>query len=104
MVWSETLQTYRDMTAAEEWEGKEVEVPVLQKLTFKLALLIIGRCGFGFDFTWFDPPKNADGTMTIQETLRIVTSTHLQAIILPEWIRKLPFKRYIECHYFEQPN
>lgn len=96
MVWSETLKTYRDMTVAEQWDGKkEITVPVLQKVTFKLALLIISNCGFGFNFSWFDPPKSSDGKLSLQEALRVVADTNLQAVLLPKWIRRLPFKVYI---------
>lgn len=96
MVWAETSQTYRDMVVAENWQGKtEIEIPVIQKLTFKLALLIIGKCGFGFEFNWFDPPKSADGAFSIQEAIRIVADTNIQAVNLPKWIRRLPFKKCV---------
>ena len=32
----------------------------------QLALLIIAKCGFGFSFNWLEPPRSADGKMTIQ--------------------------------------
>lgn len=40
MVWTETLKTYGDMIAAEGWEGKqEIDVPVIQTLTFKVDFI-----------------------------------------------------------------
>ncbi|PPQ91914.1 hypothetical protein CVT25_001285 [Psilocybe cyanescens] len=97
MVWTETLKTYGDMIAAEGWEGKqEIDVPVIQTLTFKLALLIIGKCGFGFSFNWFSPPRSKDGSLSIQEALRIVTDSHMIAVFLPQWIQNLPIKKMKE--------
>ncbi|KAF4618306.1 hypothetical protein D9613_011546 [Agrocybe pediades] len=93
MVWSETLRTYKEMISAEGWDLKdEIEIPVIQKLTFQLALLIIGKCGFGFSFNWFAPPKSDDGRMSIQEALRIVADTHMAAIFTPKWVQNLPIK------------
>ncbi|KAF9553104.1 cytochrome P450 [Agrocybe pediades] len=93
MVWSETLRTYKEMISAEGWDSKdEIEIPVIQKLTFQLALLIIGKCGFGFSFNWFAPPKSDDGRMSIQEALRIVADTHMAAIFTPKWVQNLPIK------------
>ncbi|KAG5641736.1 hypothetical protein DXG03_004308 [Asterophora parasitica] len=97
MVWSETLDTYREMVYAEGWDKTDaVEVPVIQTLTFKLALLIIGRCGFGFSFNWEAPPTAPDGSMSIQEALRIVADSHMLAIAAPKWLLALPFRRFKE--------
>ncbi|CAA7270196.1 unnamed protein product [Cyclocybe aegerita] len=97
LVWKQTLNTYYEMVAAEKWsDKKEIEVPTVQLLTFKLALLIIAKCGFGFSFNWEDPPRAADGTMTVQEALRIVADHHMLMIFLPKWIQNLPFKKLKE--------
>jgi len=38
MVWSETMKTYKEMNLAEGWnEKKEIEIPVIQKLTFQVG-------------------------------------------------------------------
>jgi hypothetical protein len=40
MVWSETLAAYYEMISEEGWATKNtVEVPVVQKLTFKVHML-----------------------------------------------------------------
>ncbi|GLB42270.1 putative cytochrome P450 [Lyophyllum shimeji] len=97
MVWTETLETYREMIAAEGWSKKDlINVPVVQTLTFKLALLIIGKCGFGFSFNWTAPPTAPDGTMSVQEALRIVADSHMLAIFAPKWLLALPFRRLRE--------
>ncbi|KAG6829040.1 hypothetical protein H0H87_012773, partial [Tephrocybe sp. NHM501043] len=97
MVWTETLETYREMILAENWESKDtIDVPVIQKLTFKLALLIIGKCGFGFSFNWTAPPTAPDGSLSVQEALRIVADTHMLAIAVPKWILALPFQKFKE--------
>lgn len=95
MVWSETLDTYREMISAEGWTTKDMmEVPVVQKLTSKLALLLIAKCGFGLSFNWSAPPKAPNGSMTIQEAIRIVCDTTLLAIIAPKWLLSLPFPKF----------
>ncbi|PPQ65337.1 hypothetical protein CVT26_000052 [Gymnopilus dilepis] len=97
LVWQESLRMYKEMIAAEGWDGKKtIEIPVIQKLTFKFALLIIGRCGFGFDFNWFSPPRAADGSMSVLEALRIVGDSYMIAVFLPKWIQNLPFKKLKE--------
>ncbi|KAG6812865.1 hypothetical protein H0H92_015793 [Tricholoma furcatifolium] len=100
MVWAETLETYREMLSAENWGSKtSIDVPIIQTLTFKLALLIIGKCGFGFSFNWSAPPTAPDGTMSIQEALRIVADSHMLAIAAPKWLLALPFRREVrEAH------
>ncbi|KAJ8508787.1 hypothetical protein ONZ45_g8971 [Pleurotus djamor] len=93
LVWEHTLSTYRDMMRTEGWDNKDaVEVPVVQKLTFELALMVLGHCAFGFPFDWSSPTRLPDGSMSVQEALRIVADTNLFAIIAPKWAWKLPFK------------
>lgn len=97
MVWTETLETYREMVSAEGWSKKEsIDVPVIQTLTFKLALLIIGKCGFGFSFNWTAPPSAPDGSMSVQEALRIVADSHMLVISAPKWLLALPFRKFKE--------
>ncbi|KAH0580883.1 hypothetical protein H2248_012042 [Termitomyces sp. 'cryptogamus'] len=95
MVWEETLITYREMVSAENWSSKiTIDVPVIQRLTFKLALLIIGKCGFGFSFNWSAPPTAPDGNMSIQGALRIVADSSMLAVAAPKWLLSLPFRRF----------
>ncbi|KAF8816637.1 cytochrome P450 [Phlegmacium glaucopus] len=97
MVWTETLRTYHEMIAAEGWaDKKEINVPIVQSLTFKLALLIIGKCGFGFSFNWLEPAQSADGKMTIQRALRMVADSALAILFVPKWIQRLPFSGMTE--------
>ncbi|KAF9467919.1 cytochrome P450 [Collybia nuda] len=97
LVWSETLETYREMISAEGWDREDtVDVPIIQALTFKLALLIIGKCGFGFSFNWTTPPKAPDGSMSVQEALRIVADTYMWSIAAPKWVLRLPFRKFRE--------
>ncbi|KAH6873723.1 cytochrome P450 [Coprinopsis sp. MPI-PUGE-AT-0042] len=92
LVWKKTAETYRDMCAAEGWNDKKVvEVERIQKQTFQLALLVIGSCGFGFNFTWTDPPVSADGTMSLQRALEVLNSRQV-LVLVPSWVKRLPFK------------
>ncbi|KAF8649628.1 hypothetical protein AX16_005717 [Volvariella volvacea WC 439] len=93
LVWAETSKTYYDMVATGEWSKIDViDVPAVQSLTFKLALLIIGKCGFGFPFDWQEPPTALDGTISVQEALRIVADTTTIVLAAPKTIRSLPFQ------------
>ena len=111
------MKTYHEMVAEEGWSNKDrISVSAVQNLTFKasckrlctgfslvklnvtiaqLALLIIGKCGFGFSFTWCDPARTSDGHMSVQEALRIVADTFMISTFVPKWIQRLPVQRYI---------
>lgn len=91
MVWSETLDTYYQMESFEGWVGKDtVEIPAVQKLSTKLALLVIAKCGFGFSFDWSAPPTGPDGRMSVQEALRVLADSHIIGLLAPDWVRYLP--------------
>jgi hypothetical protein len=63
----------------------------VQRLTFKLALLIIGKCGFGFDsFSWSELPKDSQGKMSVHESLKMVSESGLSISVAPKWFWKLP--------------
>ncbi|KAJ6488028.1 cytochrome P450 [Mycena sanguinolenta] len=91
LVWNKTREIYRDMIEVEGWkDANVVDIPVIQKITAKVAFLVISTCGFGFPSTWETSPQAADGSMPIQEALRIVAETSNLFMIIPEWFRFLP--------------
>ncbi|KAJ7666226.1 cytochrome P450 [Mycena polygramma] len=95
LVWEQTVSTYHDMIQTDGWNAKDtVDIPVIQKLTLKLAFLIITSCGFGFDSTWGTPPRAKGDDMPVQEALRLVAETHMLMITLPEWILHLPIPTF----------
>ncbi|THU93650.1 cytochrome P450 [Dendrothele bispora CBS 962.96] len=96
LVWESSVRTYRDMIDTEGWDGKkEVKVESIQDLTFKFALLLIGKCGFGFNFTWADPPKSSSTTkMPVQEAIRTVADTYMLFVFAPRWVKWLPFEKF----------
>ncbi|KAJ7158318.1 cytochrome P450 [Mycena crocata] len=95
LVWKQTAQAYRDMVETEGWTAQDVvDVPVIQKLTLKVAFLVISTCGFGFQATWDTPTKSRDGEMSVQEALSVVTETHLLMLTTPEWVLHLPIPRF----------
>ncbi|KAK7034506.1 hypothetical protein VNI00_012353 [Paramarasmius palmivorus] len=92
LVWDQSIKTYRDMIQNEPgWTGKTVDAPVIQSITFKFALLVLGICGFGFDFSWGAPPETEEGEMTVQEAIRTVLDANMLLAFAPEWFLKLPF-------------
>ncbi|KAG7095474.1 hypothetical protein E1B28_006213 [Marasmius oreades] len=95
LVWEETIKTYRDMVAAEGWAKRHtIEIPAIQALTFKLALLVLGTCGFGFDFNWSAPPETSEGEMTVQEAIRTVLDANMMLSFAPAWVKSLPFSNF----------
>ncbi|KAJ6488022.1 cytochrome P450 [Mycena sanguinolenta] len=97
LVWNKTLEIYREMVQVEGWKNENVvEIPVIQKITAKLAFLLISTCGFGFPSTWEDSPRTADGAMPIQEALRIVAETSNLFTFFPKWFQYLPIPRMRE--------
>ncbi|KAF9529864.1 cytochrome P450 [Crepidotus variabilis] len=98
-VWTQTLQIYQEAIVAENWMSRtEIQIPCIQAITFKLALLVIAQCGFGFDFTWSDPPRNSSGRMSVQQALSTVTNDHLLMGFAPKWLLRLPFQELREAH------
>ncbi|KAK7463034.1 hypothetical protein VKT23_007617 [Stygiomarasmius scandens] len=97
LVWESSVKTYKDMLATEGWEGKkageQMEVKSIQDLTFKFALLLIGKCGFGFNFTWADPPQSST-RMPVQEAIRTVADTYMLFVFAPRWVKWLPFEKF----------
>ncbi|PFH48659.1 hypothetical protein AMATHDRAFT_49320 [Amanita thiersii Skay4041] len=93
-VWNETLKAYRDMIACEGWsEDGWNNVPVAQALTFKVALLVLARCAFGFPFEWKESSKAPNSAMALPEALRNYADNSTLLIFFP-WLFKLPFKSF----------
>src|SRR5882762_2797099 len=92
-VWDCSIRLYKDMVTAEDWRNPSRAVfdePIIQRLTFKFALLIIGICGFGLtSLSWNDPLK-ASADMSTQESLKVVSETMVAAALAPKWFWKLP--------------
>ena len=66
----------------------------------QLALLIIGKCGFGFQFSWAEPARTADGRMAVQEALRISADSFKVSLFVPWWLKLLPLKRSVGNTYW----
>ena len=62
----------------------------------QLALLIIGKCGFGFSFNWLEPPRSADGKMTIQNALRAIADSVAAVLFVPKWFQRLSISGYVK--------
>ncbi|KAF8994049.1 cytochrome P450 [Cyathus striatus] len=90
LVWSEAIRTYSEMVVEEGFEDKKVvELPVVQSLTTKFTLLIIGRCGFGFPFTWAEPIPAAGDKMSFPQAVRTFMR-RLQLLHLATWAQSIP--------------
>ena len=62
----------------------------------QLALLIIVKCGFGFSFNWPEPPRSADGEMTIQHALRVISDSPAAILFVPKWFQRLSVLGYVK--------
>jgi len=91
LVWDQTTELYRNMIDVEGWSSQEiVEVETFHKLTYKLALLVIGKAGFGFDMKWTRGDEAEETEMSLQEAIRISSeSVHILSIA-KDWMLRLP--------------
>ncbi|KAI0064333.1 cytochrome P450 [Artomyces pyxidatus] len=90
-LWSNAQRIYHEMTAFEGWDTQdEIEIPVMQKLTFRFALNVILSLGFGVDLPWDSPPGQGD-EVTLQEALRLYSDNVMFFVLVPKWIQRLPF-------------
>lgn len=62
----------------------------------QLALLIIGKCGFGFPFNWLEPARSTDGKMTIQHALYTLANSFLAVLYVPRWFKRLSISGYVK--------
>jgi len=80
------------MIDCEGWGGKnEVQVPIINKYTYKLALFIISACGFGMPLQWDEPPVDENGDLSLQEALHIISLHTLTRIATPRFLYHVPF-------------
>ena len=93
------------MIATEGWSDPSRAVfdePIVQRLTFKLALLIIGTCGFGFNsFSWGATTNGEIGEMSVQESLKIISDTITVSVIAPKWVWKLPISWSVHAKFLK---
>ncbi|KAI0064334.1 cytochrome P450 [Artomyces pyxidatus] len=90
-LWSAAQRIYHEMTESEGWDMRdEVEIPVMQKLTFRFALNVILSTGFGIDLPWDSPPGQGD-EVTLQQALRLYADHVTFFVLVPKWIQRLPF-------------
>ena len=61
----------------------------------QLALLTIGKCGFGFSFDWAQPPRSADGKMTIQHALHCISDSTTAVLVVPKWLQRLSISGWV---------
>ncbi|KAJ7634855.1 cytochrome P450 [Roridomyces roridus] len=91
LVWKQTSQLYKEMVEVEGWKDKNVvDIPIIQRVTAKLAFLVISTCGFGFASSWATPPKAADGGTSMQESLTILSENFWTLVMAPKWLMYLP--------------
>ncbi|KAF8623908.1 hypothetical protein AX15_006138 [Amanita polypyramis BW_CC] len=92
-VFDESVTLYHSMVMAEKWEdSNEVHLPAFHDLTYKFALFIIGKCGFGISFNWSSPDKAEDGLMSVQEAVGLMAKNMLIGLL--PWLMLLPFGKF----------
>ena len=92
-VWAQSIAIYREMSTAEGWTDlKVVDAPIVQRLTYNVALLMIMKCGFGLNCDWSVPSQAPDGSMSIHESIHVVTANHLVINFAP-WLMSMPLPK-----------
>ncbi|KAJ6517309.1 cytochrome P450 [Mycena vitilis] len=92
LIVKETVAVYREMLTSQGWETQDkVDVPDVSSLPHKLALIIIARCGFGFNMPYETPTPH--GTMPFGQALDIVSGSAVARLVLPRWAYSLPIKQ-----------
>ncbi|KAJ7670774.1 cytochrome P450 [Mycena polygramma] len=93
MVIAETIAIYKEMTAAEGWDGQDNVAVTDNHILHKLTLIIIARCGFGIRMPWSDI-QGASGELSFGDALAQVTKTSILRLVLPKWAYKLGIKKF----------
>ncbi|GJE92700.1 cytochrome P450 [Phanerochaete sordida] len=95
-VWENTARVVDEMAAAEGWAGRAaVDIPVVNTLTYKAALILISTCGFGNALSW--RTETAPGAaVSFADALATVASGILVRLLVPRWAYKLPIKKLQE--------
>ncbi|KAF9004600.1 cytochrome P450 [Cyathus striatus] len=91
LVWEESSRTYRRLCSSSGWDtSKAVEINTMQDITFKFALLIIGKCGFGFDWADALPTAGDSSETTIHDALHTVLDGSIFLGVVPKVFLSLP--------------
>ncbi|KAK7034559.1 hypothetical protein VNI00_012406 [Paramarasmius palmivorus] len=100
LVWNKTKEIYKEMVSGQDWAAKSVvEVDPVQSITYKLALILVGTCGFGLPGSWSEPPRTQDSnSMTVQGALRLIADSVTFTLFAPKWLKALPLKWIQESH------
>ncbi|EKM52492.1 uncharacterized protein PHACADRAFT_100698, partial [Phanerochaete carnosa HHB-10118-sp] len=94
LICTETSRLYDEMVVAEAWMGKDtIDIPDVNVITHKLALLVISCCGFGNPLSWMHDSPAVSGSMSLHEAFSIVSAGSIERILLPRWMCNLPIRR-----------
>ncbi|KAF8977063.1 cytochrome P450 [Cyathus striatus] len=73
---------------------QEVPINKIQNFTHKFALLVIGNCGFGFDWTRSFPSTGASKKLTLLDALHTIVDNAMYLGFIPDFIQRfLPFQK-----------
>ncbi|KAF8984412.1 cytochrome P450 [Cyathus striatus] len=95
LVWNDSIRTYHHLISEEGWKGfQEVPINKIQNFTHKFALLVIGNCGFGFDWTRSFPSTGASKKLTLLDALHTIVDNAMYLGFIPDFIQRfLPFQK-----------
>ncbi|KAG8891977.1 hypothetical protein FRB99_003201 [Tulasnella sp. 403] len=93
-LWQETCNIFDGMMKANKWDelpaGAEIKIEHAVDITLRVALLAIGRAGFGMKMTWVEDMNSVvtgDHTMSFQTALHTVAQSSILKLALPNHIR-----------------
>ncbi|EJD03280.1 cytochrome P450 [Fomitiporia mediterranea MF3/22] len=96
-VWETVARVYEDMLNQEGWRHVD-ETPAanFNQVTHKLALFLIAIVGFNIPMSWYEPPRDENGRLSVQAMVFEVASYILHRSQLPKWSYSLGFKKLKE--------
>jgi hypothetical protein len=92
LVWKETTRLYNDLLISEAWptaSGQTISLPVVQRVTTRLALSVILSVGFGLPSPWNEQVRMNDGKLTVAEVLALHRDNSVLVRIAP-WLFNIP--------------
>ncbi|SJL07987.1 uncharacterized protein ARMOST_11346 [Armillaria ostoyae] len=90
LVVKESISLYNDVSSAQGWTSDRTsfDIPDINTITDKFALIVIARCGFGQPMEW----SSVQGDSWFAEAVTRVSETMIPRQAVPKWAYNLPVK------------